>query len=123
MTRIALPLDVQCKAIGLPRPKAEYQFAKYLTQAELKAIGQVKPRLWKVDWVLVPYKLAIEVEGGYAGAGRHTSVAGFLGDMEKYNTLACLGWRLIRVTPRDVKSGAAVEWIRRALGQRERTSR
>ncbi len=34
---------------------------------------------------------------------------------EKYNVLACLGWRLLRVTPRDVWSGAALSWIQRAL--------
>jgi hypothetical protein len=79
------------------------------------AIGQVKPRKWAIDWAFIPARIAVEVEGGYAIGGRHTSAKGFLGDQEKYNCLTCLGWRLIRVTPRDVKSGAALTWIQRAL--------
>jgi hypothetical protein len=38
-----------------------------------------------------------------------------LADQEKYNALTCLGWRLLRVTPRDVASGAALTWIQLAL--------
>jgi very-short-patch-repair endonuclease len=114
-TRCALSLDRQCQLIGLPRPDPEYQFALHLTPEQLTAVGQVKPRKWAIDWAFVPQQLAVEVEGGYAIGGRHTSAKGFLGDQEKYNVLACLGWRLIRVTPRDVRSGAAVGWIQRAL--------
>jgi very-short-patch-repair endonuclease len=96
-------------------PTPEYQFAKQLTPQQLTAIGQVKPRKWAIDWAFIPARIAVEVEGGYAIGGRHTSAKGFIGDQEKYNCLACLGWRLIRVTPRAVKSGAALTWIRRAL--------
>ena len=113
--RFELPLDDQCVGIGLPRPTPEYQFALKLEPALLAGLGQEKPRRWAVDWAFIPERLAVEVEGGYAAAGRHTSVAGFLKDMEKYNVLACLGWRLIRVTPRDVRRGAAVTWVQRAL--------
>jgi very-short-patch-repair endonuclease len=96
-------------------PTPEYQFAKQLTPQQLTAIGQVKPRKWAIDFAFIPARIAVECEGGYAIGGRHTSVAGWLGDLEKYNCLTCLGWRLIRVTPRDVKSGAALVWIQRAL--------
>jgi very-short-patch-repair endonuclease len=115
MTRVALPLDRQCALAGLMIPTPEYQFAKHLTAQQLTAIGQVKPRKWAIDFAFIPARLAIEVEGGYAIGGRHTNVGGWLKDVEKYNCLTCLGWRLIRVTPRDVKSGAALTWIRRAL--------
>lgn len=60
-------------------------------------------------------RIAVEVEGGVWSSGRHTRPAGFLGDMEKYNELALAGWMLLRVTPQDVKSGAALELIERAL--------
>jgi very-short-patch-repair endonuclease len=115
MTRVALPLDRQCALAGLMIPTPEYQFAKQLTSQQLTAIGQVKPRKWAIDWAFIPARIAVEVEGGYAIGGRHTSAKGFIGDQEKYNCLTCLGWRLIRVTPRDVKRGAALTWIRRAL--------
>lgn len=114
MRRAVISLDRQCELIGLPRPVPEYQFAKSLTPEALRTIGLEKPRRWALDWAFVPELLAVEVEGGYAIGGRHTSAKGFLGDQEKYNTLACLGWRLLRVTPRDVANGAALGWIQRA---------
>lgn len=107
----ALPLDRQCQLAGLPVPRPEFQFAKSLDVVELHAIGQVKPRKWAIDWAFVHERVALEVEGGYAVGGRHTSAKGFIGDQEKYNALALLGWRLLRVTPRDVASGAALRLI------------
>ena len=34
---------------------------------------------------------------------------------EKYAELAIAGWRLIRVTGKQVKNGQALQWIERAL--------
>lgn len=107
----ALSLDRQCQLAGLPVPRPEFQFAKALDAVELRAIGQVKPRKWAIDWAFVNERIGLEVEGGYAIGGRHTSAAGFIKDQEKYNALALLGWRLLRVTPRDVASGAALRLI------------
>jgi hypothetical protein len=114
-THFALVFDEQCRFSGLPVPIAEYQFAKHLTPTELRAIGQEKPRKWALDWAFVYDRIALEVEGGYAVGGRHTSVAGYLNDLAKYNALALLGWRLLRVTPRDIKSGAALSLVRLAF--------
>ena len=112
---ISVAFDDQCRFARLPIPVAEYQFAKALTPDQLEAIGQVKPRKWAIDWAFPFHQLALEVEGGYAVGGRHTSVSGFLKDQEKYNALALLGWRLLRVTPRDVKSGAALALVQRVF--------
>ena len=113
-----LPLDRQCQLAGLPVPTGEYLFARYLTTAVLVTIGLTKKRMWALDWAWVGEQLALEVEGGYAMIrGRHTSAKGFLADQQKYNALACLGWRLLRVTPRDVASGAALTWIQLALAK------
>ncbi len=60
-------------------------------------------------------RVAVEVEGGAFIQGRHSRGAGFLKDMEKYNTLACLGYRLIRVTPRQMANGEALTWCDKAL--------
>lgn len=115
MSRGALPFDRQCQLAGLPVPTPEYQFAKALTLPELAAIGQQKPRKWAIDWGFIEARVGLEVEGGYAVGGRHTSAKGFIGDQEKYNALALLGWRLFRVTPRDVASGAALTLIHLAF--------
>lgn len=117
MTRAGslLTLDLQCRYAGLPVPVAEYRFAKELHAETLAALGQAKPRQWAIDWAFLDQRLAVEVEGGYAVGGRHTTAKGFLGDIEKYAVLCCLGWRLLRVTPRQIRSGEALEWVRRAL--------
>ena len=106
MIRVELPFDVQCRGTGLPVPAAEFRFHP--------------SRKWRVDWMFVDAKLAVEVEGGYAQAGRHTRAAGFLKDLEKYGELAILGYRLLRVTPRQVKSGEALRLVTRALTTTEK---
>jgi len=98
------------RGAGLPAPVEEYMFAS--------------PRRWRFDMAWPEKRLAVEVEGkvwgGYVrcnkcgahvkkrtaagtwynvreAGGRHTSGAGYLGDMEKYNMAAALGWRIIRL--------------------------
>ena len=73
-------------------------------------------RRWRLDLAWPAKKLAVEIEGGIWTRGRHTRPRGFLGDMEKYNRLAVLGWCLLRFTPQEAASGKAVrqieEWFR-----------
>lgn len=59
--------------------------------------------------------LALEVEGAVWVQGRHTRGSGFVKDMEKYNEAAALGWRIIRVQPKDLCTKATMDLIRRAL--------
>lgn len=59
-------------------------------------------RKWRSDFALPLQKILIEVEGGVWSGGRHTRGSGFVGDMEKYNAAAVLGYRLIRFTPKQV---------------------
>lgn len=75
-----------------------------------------KPRRWRFDFAWPKRFLAVEVEGGIWIAGRHTRGGGFEKDNEKYAEAAILGWRILRVSPGQVKSGQAVDWIVRALG-------
>jgi hypothetical protein len=59
------------------------------------------------------------VEGpahGGTAAGTRPARA-FAADCEKYNEATLRGWRVLRVTGAHVKSGAAVEWLRRAVGE------
>jgi hypothetical protein len=37
--------------------------------------------------------------------------------MEKYNEASLAGWRIVRVTPKDVKTGAALKWVERILAR------
>jgi hypothetical protein len=59
--------------------------------------------------------VALEVEGGIWTGGRHTRGSGFMKDMEKYNEATLLGWRVLRCTPRQVKSGEVFELLKRAM--------
>lgn len=60
-------------------------------------------RKWSADFALPDHMLLIEIEGGVWTGGRHTSGAGFVGDMEKYNAATVLGYRILRFQPKDCK--------------------
>jgi hypothetical protein len=72
-------------AAGLPAPVPEFRFAP--------------PRRWRFDWALVEHKVAIEVQGGLFIQGRHSRGPALLKEHEKLNEAACLGWRVMFVTP------------------------
>lgn len=103
-SRVSLPFDKQCDLAGLPRPQAEYRFHP--------------TRKWRFDWaILGPPLLAIEVEGGAWTGGRHTRGAGFEKDLEKYAEALVLGWRILRVTPKQIEDGTALTLVGRILRQ------
>lgn len=56
-------------------------------------------RRWRFDYAAPSLRVALEVEGGVWTGGRHISPNGFLGDVEKYNAAALLGWVVLRTTP------------------------
>jgi len=88
---------VHFTAYGLPEPVGEYRFSF--------------PRKWRFDWAWPDRKVAVEIEGGAWIAGRHSRGAGFLSDMEKYNTAVSLGWKLFRFTPAQLRSGEAAAFL------------
>lgn len=73
-------------------------------------------RKWRFDYAITDpnTKIAIEVEGGVFTGGRHTRPLGFLGDMEKYNQAALLGWRVFRVTPEELLKTKTFDMIQEA---------
>lgn len=98
------PFPDLCVAAGLPRPVREHRFHA--------------TRKWRFDYAL-PGRLmiALEVEGGVWTGGRHTRGAGYLGDCEKYNEAALLGWLVLRCTPSKLRTqGLAL--LQRAVNAR-----
>jgi very-short-patch-repair endonuclease len=89
-----------CRERGLPEPVTEHRFAP--------------PRRWRFDFSWPDAKIALEVEGGIWSGGRHTRGAGFVGDMAKYNHAARLGWRVLRVQPKELLTLATVQLVREA---------
>lgn len=61
-------------------------------------------RFWRFDFAITSLKIGIEYEGIFNGVSRHTTVGGFTGDTEKYNSAAALGWKVMRYTASNYKS-------------------
>lgn len=98
----------QIIAHALPEPETEYPFR-----------GTSGKRRWRFDFAWPPEALALEVEGGTWTGGRHTRAKGFANDCQKYNEAMLEGWRVLRVTGDQIRSGQAVLWVMEALGQWE----
>lgn len=72
-------------------------------------------RRWRFDFAFPAKMVAVEVDGGSWIAGRHTSGVGFYNDCEKMSVAAAMGWRVLRVTPKQIEEGKALAWIEMAL--------
>lgn len=94
-------LDKLCASLKVPVPVKEYRFHP--------------DRKWRMDYAWPSEKLALEVEGGVWTGGRHTRPQGFLGDMEKYNAAASMGWRILRATPKTLLTSATIELIKKSI--------
>ena len=66
-------------------------------------------RKWRFDFAHVQRRVAIEIDGGVWSGGRHSGGAGQIGDMEKHNAAAVLGWRVLRFTPQQTQKRG---WLR-----------
>lgn len=95
-------LALQIRAEELWTPVREYRF--------------VPDRRWRADFAWPADRLLVEVEGGTWTNGRHTRGSGYQADCEKYNAAVLLGWRVLRYTSEQIKSGVAVRDIKLALG-------
>ena len=58
-------------------------------------------RKWRFDFAWPDALCALEVEGGVYVRGRHTSPAGFMKDIDKYNAATLQGWRVLRAERND----------------------
>lgn len=94
--------EFQILTANLPKPEREFRFFPI--------------RKWRFDFAYPSLHLAVEVEGGsWMAKGGHTTGKGFEEDCEKYSVAAVLGWRVIRATGKQVKSGQALIWLKQAL--------
>lgn len=73
-------------------------------------------RKWRADFFITGTKILVEVEGGIWSGGRHTRGKGYLGDMEKYNEAAMMGYTVLRFSTEQVKSGLALKKIEQLVG-------
>ena len=99
--------------------EGEATFAQHLKSynIEFQAEFQFNPeRRWRADFYIVGSNILIEVEGGIWSSGRHTRGKGYIADMEKYNSAQLLGYSVYRYSTEQVKSGKAIDEIRRLVG-------
>jgi hypothetical protein len=101
MSKLEDELFLQIKLSELPVPVREYRFHK--------------KRRWKSDFAWPDFNFICEVEGGIFVNGRHSRGLGFMNDCEKYNEALILGWKVLRVCSKHIKSGEAINWIERSL--------
>jgi len=100
---------------------AEEMFAFQLRAVGITHEREVRfapPRRWRADFLIHTRHgsgLLVEVDGGTWSGGRHTTGAGFAADCAKLNEATLLGYRILRVTPAMVDSGAALLLVERAL--------
>jgi very-short-patch-repair endonuclease len=90
-------MALHIRAEKLPQPQREWRFHVN--------------RRWRFDFAWRERKLAVEVEGGVWSKGRHTTGVGFTKDIEKYNAAAILGWKVLRFTTQQVRSGEAIKTL------------
>ena len=94
---------------------AEEYLAKLLQDgryvASVREYVFAPPRKWRFDFAWPQFQVAVEVEGGSFVGGRHGRGPGFAKDCEKYNTATVMGWRVLRVTPRMLADGTAMNFI------------
>ena len=75
-------------------------------------------RKWRFDYAFPDLKIAIECDGGVFTRGRHVRPQGYLKDMEKFNAAAEAGWVVLKFTPQQLMTAAAIEAIRSTINQR-----
>ena len=68
-------------------------------------------RKWRADFAHLPSRTLIEIEGGAWVAGRHNRGSGFVRDAEKYLEATLFGWRVVRLTERQLSA----DWIDRII--------
>jgi len=77
-------------------------------------------RLYRFDYAIPEYKIAIEQEGGIhlKGNSGHSSGTGIQRDMDKNNLAISQGWVIIRRTPDQMCTIETIELIKSVIKQR-----
>lgn len=74
-----------------------------------------------MDWAWPEYLIAVEYQGGLymKSQSGHRSIKGLRRDYEKVTEAQLLGWIVILIEPKTVRSGQALEWLENALALRK----
>ena len=72
-------------------------------------------RMWRFAYAIPALRIAIEIDGGIWIQGRHNRASGYIGDMEKFNAAATLGWVVLKFTPQEQYSRKAFDLIAQTI--------
>lgn len=109
--RISIP-KVDCKEVQWMHWNLLY-FCNERAMELIKEHRFHPQRFWRFDFAIPAVKIAIEFEGITSDQSRHTTVGGYTGDTEKYNTAAADGWKVMRYTIINYKN--VLEDLRKIL--------
>ena len=95
----------------LPEPETEFRFHP--------------KRRWRFDLAWPEQQVAVELDGGVWGRGRHVRAKGFEADHEKINAAIERGWVVLRYTPSMLSNnpGQVMSQIKRVLAARSEGAR
>ena len=99
--------------------KPEEQLAFQLKASHIKFEREYRPwknRRFRFDFYISTF--LIEVQGGIWRKGAHSSGIGITRDCEKFCLAAIDGYLVMPVTPEQIKSGKALQWIEQAIGRK-----
>lgn len=78
----------------------------------------IKGRKFAFDFAFLDARLLIEIQGGTYSNGAHARPLGIARDYEKSNLAQLAGWRCLAFDGKAVRSGEAIEFVRKALGKK-----
>lgn len=61
-------------------------------------------RKWRFDWLICGLRVGVEYEGLLSEKSRHTTIGGYTGDTEKYNSAQSKGIKTLRYTALNYKN-------------------
>jgi len=93
---------------GIPAPVREYRFHD--------------TRKWRFDLAWADQNLAVEIDGGLFVNGGHSRGKAREGDYAKDAAAMALGWRVLRCSTGQMRSGEACRWILAILKSNARTN-
>jgi very-short-patch-repair endonuclease len=98
-----------------PADELAFQLLSVKTQFFEREFQIVPDRRYRADFFFIRARLIVEVDGGGWVNGRHSRGYGIENDAEKSALIARMPARLMRVTPKQIKDGRALDWILKAL--------
>jgi len=107
----------------MSKSELEDQFAYQLDAlgltGYLREYPAIKGRKYRFDFCFKDARLLIEINGGTFTKGAHSTGTGIRRDYEKNNLAQLAGWRCLMFDGEMVRSGEAVEIVRKALEHNE----